>query len=139
MVIVLLLASLVLPSQPLSTFTGTWVAEHKGTIYMRLAFKEVNGVFQGEVGTGSFKVDTTGAISDVLPISGAPLTLSKFSAADNVLTFFRMGDNDIDEFRLKIMADGQAELTFHLSEETLEQLKDEGIPLPRPIVLRRSR
>jgi hypothetical protein len=138
MAVLLVIASLALPQQSLSTFAGSWIAEHNGTVFIRLALQETNGTIQGEVGTGGFKVNDKGDISEVTAITGPSLALSKFSLKEGVLTFFRMGDNDSDEFRLTLTADGEAELTFHLSEETLEQLEAEGIPLPRPLKLRKA-
>ena len=45
--------------------------------------------------------------------------------------------NDPEQFRLRVVAEGRAELILVLSENALQELKDEDIPVPKPIPLRK--
>jgi hypothetical protein len=47
--------------------------------------------------------------------------------------------NDREQFRLKMLGADQADLTFIPSEEMLEEMKEAGIGIPKPIRLRKIR
>ena len=71
-----------------------------------------------------------------------PTTLTPMSSIEisgSVMSFTRIEGDDLERFRLRITGERTAELTFLPSDEVLEELKEEGIPAPKPIPLRKVR
>lgn len=59
--------------------------------------------------------------------------------ASSVVSFTRVEGNDTERFSVRIIGQDKAELTFFPSDEDLEELKEMGIPAPKPIALRKVR
>jgi hypothetical protein len=59
---------------------------------------------------------------------------------EGVLSFARKDEDDIDRFEVRIIdaAGGAAQLSFVMTDEFRQELKDSGIAPPKPIVLKRS-
>lgn len=132
-----LLAGLLQP--PPAGLAGTWVADLNGTTFMRLELRTENGRLIGALGTGDIHFNKNGVVDEA---KGVPTTLTPISSIEmsgSVMSFTRVEGDDLERFRLRITGDRTAELTFLPSEEDLEELKEEGIPAPKPIPLRRVR
>ena len=124
---------------PGATMAGTWVAELKGTTFVRLELKAADNTLAGAIGTGNLRVDDNG---DVLEVTAVPMTLTplyEVIVKGPSITFMRPEGGDDEHFRFTVLGADQAELAFLLSEELLEELKDEGIAVPKPIRLHKIR
>lgn len=118
-----------------SSFTGTWVAEHQGIVYVRLELRDDGGT----LATGNIKVGADGRVIDATTAPAMPTKLSNARTAGDELRIERPEGSDMEEFGVRIVGTDRAELTFYPPEDVLEELKAEGIPLPKPIPLRRLR
>ena len=120
--------------------SGTWVADHRGTIYIRLELNAVDGTLAGKMGTGTVHFDKNGDVDEAAaPASMTMTPLLEVTLDGTTLSFATQEGNDTDHFRLTVVGADQAELAFILSKEMLEELKDEGIPALKPIRLRKIR
>jgi hypothetical protein len=129
-----------LPVQaPSAGLLGTWTAEKDGTTFVRLELRATGNSLAGALAVGNHSFDENGNPKTVSPASRALSPLAEISTEDGVLSFVWQPDNDRNRFRFRLIGENAAELTFLPDEETLEELKDEGIPAPRPIALRKSR
>jgi hypothetical protein len=138
----LLLALLVsiLPTQPAPTsMTGTWVADLKGTTFMRLELRTENGRLIGALGTGDIHLDKNGVVDDAKVIPATLTPLANIVVARGVMSFTRTQGDDDERFQLRVTGERTAELTFLPSDEDLEEMKEVGIPAPKPIPLRKLR
>ena len=137
MTTVLLVLAVLLPYQTTPAgMTGTWVAELKGTTFMRLELRSVDGRLEGGLGIGSFKVDANGVVNEAEGVPATLMPLTNFAVKDGVLSFTR--DED-ERFEVRLAADGQAQLTILLSDEDIEEFKEARLPVPKPIALRKTR
>ena len=124
---------------PPASLAGTWVADLNGTTFMRLELRTENGRLIGALGTGDIHFNEKGVVDEA---KGVPTTLSPISSIEisgSVMSFTRVEGDDLERFRLRIIGDRTAELTFLPSEDDLEELKEQGIPAPKPIPLRKVR
>ena len=133
----ILLAGLLQP--PPAGLAGTWVADLNGTTFMRLELRTENGRLIGALGTGDIHFNEKGVVDEA---KGVPSTLTPISSIEmsgRVMSFKRIEGDDLEDFRLRITGERTAELTFLPSDEVLKELKEEGIPAPKPIPLRKVR
>ena len=140
--IILLLGLLgILPLQSaIVDMPGTWVAEHRGTTFIRLELKAADGILAGTMGTGTVAFDNNGEVIEAAARLSPTMTpLLEVTVDGSSVSFATHEGNDTDHFRLTVVSADQAELTFIWTEELLEELKDEGIPVPKPFRLRRLR
>ena len=117
--------------------SGTWVADLNGVTFIRLELNTATGRVTGALATGNMHVDQNGVVDDAQPAPAKLTPLSGFETKDGAVSFAREGGNDLEHFRLRVLGEGRAELIVVLSEEDLEELKDEAIPVPKPIPLRK--
>ena len=130
----------VMLGQPLGPYSGDWTADFHGTTYVRLALNDKGGAPQGAMSIGkSIQVDGQGNVERV---SEAALTLGPMldvSRSGEVLSFSYKDGDDVDKFELRLIDASSAELTLLIPEEERKQLAAEGIPLPKPFRLAKSR
>ena len=118
---------------------GTWVAEHRGTTFVRIELKVAGNTLAGAIGTGDVRVDDNG---DVLEVTAVPATLTplyQVIVKGPSMTFMRPEGTDAEHFRLTVLGADQAELLFLPSDELREELKEAGIAVPKPIRLHKIR
>lgn len=129
-----------LPLQtPSANLVGTWTAEKDGTTFVRLELRSTGTSLAGALAIGNHSFDENGNPKTVSPASRPLSPLAEISTTDGVLSFVWQPDGDLERFHFRVIGENAAELTYLPSEEMLEELKDEGIPAPRPIALRKSR
>jgi hypothetical protein len=131
----LLLAGLLQPPPP--SLAGTWVADLNGTTFMHLELRTENGRLIGVLGTGDIQFDKNGVVNVAKSVPTTLTPMSSIEISGGVILFTRVEGGDLEHFRLRITGERTAELTFLPSEEMLEALKEEGIPAPKPIPLRK--
>ena len=135
----LVLLALATQTSSASPFAGTWIAEHKGTVFVRLEIQGAGASLQGSIALGNVSFDDKGLVREVAAVTASPARLTKLSAADGLLTFFTPSSEGEDQFQMRVLGGKTAEITLRLSPEELQELKDEGIPTPGAIPLRRLR
>jgi hypothetical protein len=118
---------------------GTWTAEKDGITFARLELRSSGNTLGGALSLGDMSVDKTGGLQTVKAAPATMTPMDKISVVNGVVSFIWHRDSDEDRFRFRVLPDGAAELSVLLSDDVLEELKDEGIPPPKPIVLRRAR
>ena len=127
--------------QPLGPYSGDWTADFNGTTYLRLTLNDKAGAPQGAMSIcTSIQVDGQGNVDRV---TEAPSTLSPMTdvrRTGNVLSFSYDDDGqNVSKFELRLIDPNTADLTLLLPEDERQQLAAEGIPLPKPFRLAKSR
>jgi hypothetical protein len=135
----LTVAAVLLQATP-ARLAGTWVAELNGLTFVRLELKAENGRLTGGLATGNeIHVDNTGVVDRADEASTTHIPIADAAIAGDVLSFTRREGNEPDHFRVRLTGDRSAELTIVISDDDLEDLKDAGVPAPKPIRLRKLR
>lgn len=134
-----LLVTIFLPQAAPASLAGTWVADLNGTTFMRLELRTESGRLIGALGTGDIQFDKNGVVNVAQSVPPTLTPMSSIEISGSVMSFTRIEGNDLEHFRLRITGERTAELTFLPSDEDLEALKEEGIPAPKPISLRKVR
>ena len=116
---------------------GTWVADLKGTTYVRLELEPADaGTVRGRIALGNMEVDGQGqvikaeAARELTPIFDVTLRITGIS-------FARKDVNDSDRFQMRLLDSETAELLYIPTEEDRKELAAEGIAVPQPIRLKR--
>lgn len=117
---------------------GSWTAKFDGRTFIRLELKTVNGAITGGIRLGNIEVDPQGMVkrADAAP----PNLIHIFGATRKGATvMFSMKEgNDTDQFELRVLENGDADLHFLLNDEDRKALAAEGVPLPKPIRLTKA-
>ena len=135
----LLFGWLYFQSPAASVFSGTWVAEFKGATFVRLDLKSTGTAIAGALGTGDLSVDKNGDVMQVTPIPSTLTPLYEVVVKGSTLMFKRAEGSDAEQFRLTVLGADQAELLFLPDADMLEEIKEAGIPVPKPIRLHKIR
>jgi hypothetical protein len=126
--------------QPLGSYSGNWTADFHGTIYVRLALRDTGGGPQGEISIGnSIHVDKQGNIDQAAEASSTLAPISDARRNGDVVSFSYDTGGDVDKFELRFIDTNTAELRLMLSEEERKELAADGVPLPKPFRLVKSR
>ena len=137
----LALAITALPvSQPATgPIAGSWSAKFEGRTFIRLELKTVNGAITGGIRLGNnLEIDSQGIVKSA---DAAPLSLIHIFGATrkgSTVTFFMKDGNDTDQFELRLLENGDADLLFLLNDEDRKELAAEGVPPPKPIRLTKA-
>ena len=83
-------------------------------------------------------INDRGEIDHVIKPAVNFTPLFDLSDRDGVLVFARKDGDDTDRFELRVNGD-TAQLTFLVTEEFRQELKDDGLPVPKPITLTRTK
>ena len=122
--------------QSLESFRGTWIAEFDGTTFVRLELDVAGGVLGGRIALGHMEVDADGRVKAAREAANRPAPIFDVVIRDSTLSFSQKDGNDTNRFEMHLKA-GEAELRFILDEDTLEELADDGIAVPKPVRLKR--
>jgi len=127
--------------QPLGPYSGDWTAALNGTTYLRLTLNDRAGAPQGAMSIcKSIQVDGQGNVDRVTEAPSALTPMTDVRRSGNVLSFsYDDGGHDVSKFELRLIDPNTADLTVLLPEEERQQLTAEGIPLPKPFRLAKSR
>lgn len=120
------------------SIAGSWTAKVEGRTFIRLEIKTVDGAIAGGISLGNFEVDSLGVVSraDAAPQDLAPIFGVTRKGA--TVTFFRKDGNDTDQFELRLLENGDAQLHFVLNDEDRAELAAGGVPPPKPVHLTRA-
>jgi hypothetical protein len=122
--------------QSLEPYRGTWVAEFDGTAFIRLELDVTGGALGGRIALGDMEVDADGRVKAAKEAPNRPAPIFDVVVRDSILSFSRKDGNDTDRFEVHLNGSA-AELRFVLDEDTLEELTDAGIAVPKPVQLKR--
>ena len=126
--------------QPLGPYSGDWTADFHGTTYVRLAFSDKDGAPQGAMSiTENVHVDKQGNIDGVTEAASTLRPLFDVRRSGEVISFSYESANDVDKFEFRLVDTNTAELTLLLPEEARQELAADGIPVPKPFRLTKSR
>ena len=82
------------------------------------------------------EVDADGRVKAATKAADRASPIFDVVVREAVVSFSHKDGNDTDRFEVRLIG-GEAELRFILDEETLKELTDEAIPLPKPVRLRK--
>lgn len=134
--VTLLIALIAVPSgQTATSVVGTWTAQFEGTTFVRLELNTVNGAITGGISLGNIELNDRGAARRVDATPPGLKPISDVTQRGSTLMFSLKEGDEPDRFELRLVEGGRAELHILLSEDDLEELKESGIPAPRPILL----
>jgi hypothetical protein len=123
-----------------SRLTGTWTADYHGTTYVRVALADGTAGPQGSMSIGqSIHVDKEGNVDSATPASTTLSRMLDIRWNGSVLSFSIKADDDVDRFELRLINTNTAELTPIVPEEQQRELAADGIPLPKPFRLTKTR
>jgi len=127
--------------QAIGPLSGDWTGDYHGITYLRLAMNDSASAPQGMMSIGnSIHVDKQGNLDEVSEASTTLVPLLDIRRTGDVLSFsYRTADGDVDKFELRLVDTNTAELTLLLSEDQRQELASDGIPLPKPFRLAKSR
>jgi hypothetical protein len=134
--IVSLMLTLLPPQAGSQPFVGTWIAELDGTRYVRLELRLVNGKLGGTLALGNIEVDDKGDVRAATAAPDEPTPIFEVAQRGSTLSFARKDSTDVDHFELTFVGD-RPELRFIPTEADRKELAAEGIPVPKPIRLRK--
>jgi hypothetical protein len=122
-----------------SLFNGVWIAQLEGRTFVRLEVASANGRLTGKIGTGNLHVNDQGEVTEASDVPSLLTPLSDIVVRDSTMAFTRLEGSDVEHFELRLLGDGTAEIEFLPSAELLRELKDQGIAVPKPIRLTKTR
>lgn len=128
------------PPQPIpAAVAGTWVAEHDCIVFVRLELLVTDGALSAGLATGDVQFNEKGEVKNAEPAPARLTPITDLTATGSDVSFVRLEGNDTERFRLRVVGADRAELQFLPDEEMLEELKEMGIPAPKPFALRKLR
>jgi hypothetical protein len=126
--------------QPLGPYSGNWTAEFQGTTYIRVALNDQGGAAHGAMSIcSSIHVDGQGSIDRATEAPTSLRPMLDVRRRGDVLSFAFKDNDDVDRFELRFLDVNTAELTLLLSDEARQELAADGIPVPKPFRLAKSR
>jgi len=122
------------------SLAGTWIMDFSGQPFARLELRTTGGVLSGRISIGVMHLNDQGEIDKILKPATSFTALFDIVYRDGVLSFARKDEDDTDRFELRLIdaAGDAAQLSFVMTDELRQELKENGITPPKPIVLRRS-
>jgi hypothetical protein len=127
-----------LQASPATAFDGNWTAEYRGTTYVRLSLRTVDGITSGTLSLGNLEFGKDGTVVKATDAPKTPKPIFDLQRRGNVLAFAWKDSEDTDRFELTLAGDS-LELTFILSDEDREELAAEGIPVLKAMKLTKQK
>ena len=119
-------------------YEGTWTAEFQGVTFVRFELGVSNGKPAGRISLGNIEVNAEGGLRAASPAPERLTEIFDVTLRGAVVAFSHKNGHDIDRFELRQAGD-HAELWLLLSDETRKEVAAEGIPVPKPIMLKKER
>lgn len=117
-------------------YAGRWIAEFKGTTFVRVELAVTNKTLGGTIGIGNFQVNAAGDISMATSVPAQQTRIFEVLVRNSTLSFSRKDGRDTDHFEMRRVGE-DAELRFLPSEEDRRELAAAGVPVPNPIRLKK--
>ncbi len=119
-------------------FAGTWTAEQAGKPVVRLELHLAEGKLAGSIQLADIHIGSTGEVENVLSGLSPASPLFDIKMDGQTVSFARHDGNEVDPFEMALKGDRTIELRFVPTEEMRRELASQGVPLPKPIPLRKS-
>ena len=133
-ILAVIVAAACLAGQATGTpMAGTWRAEFEGRTFVTLEFESANGTVTGLIGLGDVEVDKQGALSRVSEPKRKPTPIFDVSQTGSTLRFAVKDGNDTDQFELRVLDAGRAELRMLLANQSVEGTRGAGHPRPKAV------
>src|SRR6185369_12097856 len=120
------------------SFAGTWTLIIRGQTLARLELTTARDGLAGQISLGAMHVNAEGEVDEVIAPATNVTPLFDLVLRDGMLSFARKDGDDTDRFEMRVTGD-TAQLAFLITEEFRQELKDSGIPVPKPVTLTRTR
>ena len=117
---------------------GSWRAQFEGRTFVALELESANGTVTGLISLGDVEVDKQGALARVSEPKRKPTPIFDVSQTGSTLRFAVKDGNDTDQFELRVLDAGRAELRMLLADQDVKELAAQGIPVPKPFALTRQ-
>jgi len=117
---------------------GSWTAKFEGRTFIQLEMKTVDGAISGGISLGHLETDAQGVLKRADAASGKLTPIFNVTRKGSTVTFFIKEGSDTDQFELRVLENGDADLHILLNDEDRIELADSGVPLPKPIRLTKS-
>ena len=117
---------------------GAWRAQFEGRTFVTLELKSANGTVTGLISLGDVEVDKQGALKRVGEPQRKPTAIFDVSQTGSTLRFAVNDGNDTDQFELRVLDAGRAELRMLLADQDVKELAAQGVPVPKPFALTRQ-
>jgi hypothetical protein len=117
-------------------FAGTWIAEFEGKTFVRVELTADSGTVGGRISLGDIEVNADGEVRMATSAPAALTAIFDVVVRDSTLSFSRKDGADTDRFEMRLIGE-QAELHFLPSDEDRSELAAAGVPVPKPIRLKR--
>jgi hypothetical protein len=119
-------------------FAGTWIAEFKGSTYVRLELSLANGALGGKISLGNIQLDSEGNVNKATSAPSEFTPIFDVLLRDSILSFARKESRDTDRFEMRLLANGAAELRFLLSDDDRKDLAESSGGVPKPFRLTKA-
>ena len=119
------------------SYAGTWVADLTGTIYVRLELEGPAAMLHGRIALGNIEVDNQGAVINAGPAPRQLTPIFDIAPRTTNIAFSHKDGRDTDHFEMRMLGNDTAELLFIPSEADRKELVASGIPVPKPILLKK--
>ena len=118
-------------------YVGTRTAEFKGTTFMELDLRMLNGALVGNISLGNMHVDENGNVDAVRATPEKREPVTDFAVLGSRLTFTHKDGDDAEHFEMRLLDGTTAELRFVLTNEQRVELGVNDVHPPKPIRLKR--
>ena len=138
-ILAVIVAAVCLAGQAAGTpIAGTWRAEFEGRTFITLELESANGTVAGLISLGDVEVGKQGALARVSEPKRKPTPIFDVSQTGSTLRFAVKDQDDTDQFELRVLDAGRAELQMLLADQDVKELAAQGIPVPKPFALTRQ-
>jgi hypothetical protein len=117
-------------------YVGTWIAEFEGRTFVKVELTTTEGRLSGAIGLGNIQLDAAGEVKMAESVPTRLSPIFDVVVRDSVVSFIHKDDHDTDHFEIRRVGDG-AELRFLPSDEDRRELAAAGVPMLKPIRLKR--
>jgi hypothetical protein len=132
-----LMVGVLAAGQTAEPYAGTWIAEFEGKVFVRLEMKGSDSTLAGRIALGDIEVDSEGRVKAAKDAPDRLTPIFDVVVKDSRLSFLHKDGHDTDRFEMHLGTSDQAELQFVPDEDMLKELKEAGIPVPKPVALKR--
>ena len=127
------------PGGPTRERPDRWLLdwEVRGPNVHQTGNEDIQRPIAGGISLGNIEVDPQGVVKRA---TAARLNLTPIFGVTRkgaTVTFFIKEGKDTDQFELRLLENGDADLHFLLNDEDRTKLAAEGVPIPKPIHLQR--
>ena len=122
--------------QNFAPYGGNWIAEFGGATFIRLELSVTGKTLTGRIALGNMELDTEGRVKAAKAAPNRFTPIFDVVMRDSTVSFSIKEGKSTDRFEMRL-SDGEAELRYLPDEDNLKELKDSGIPAPKPVRLKR--